>query len=158
VRIRRAEPNDVTSIHDLIHQLAVFERSGEMVEATSAQLLEGFFGEDPKVFCELAVTDEGEVAGFAVWFLNYSTWTGTHGLYLEDLFVRPEFRGHGYGRAPLAHLARECVLKGYSRLQWWVLDWNQAAVDFYESLGAEAMNDWTVFRISGDSLDALANL
>jgi ribosomal protein S18 acetylase RimI-like enzyme len=96
------------------------------------------------------------VAGLAVWFLNYSTWTGSHGVYLEDLFVRPEYRSRGYGRALLVHLSRECVDKGYSRFQWSVLDWNTSAIDFYQSLGAEALSEWTVFRLSGDALERVA--
>ena len=98
----------------------------------------------------------GEVAGFAVWFLNYSTWTGTHGIFLEDLFITPTFRGHGYGKALLIHLAQECVAKGYHRLKWSVLDWNQPSIDFYLSLGAEAMDEWTEFRLTGEALSNLA--
>jgi GNAT superfamily N-acetyltransferase len=104
----------------------------------------------------LVETDEREVAGFAVWFLSYSTWTGTHGIFLEDLFIKPEFRGRGYGTALLAHLARECVAKGYHRLKWSVLDWNQPSIDFYRSLGAEALNEWTEFRLTEEALSKLA--
>ena len=108
------------------------------------------------VFCDIVESDKGEVAGFAVWFLNYSTWTGTHGIFLEDLFIRPEFRGRGYGKAVLVHLAQECVAKDYHRLKWSVLDWNQPSIDFYRSLGAEAMDEWTEFRLTGDALSNLA--
>jgi GNAT superfamily N-acetyltransferase len=132
------------------------------VEATEADLLATLFASDPRVFCDLIeVQDEvqsGEtrVAGMALWFLNYSTWQGKHGIYLEDLFVRPEFRGNGYGKALLKHLAQICTAEGYGRLQWWVLDWNQSAIDFYRSIGAEAMDEWTVFRVSGQALADLA--
>ncbi len=156
MRIRSAQPRDVTTIAQLIRELAAYERSAESARASEEQLLAGFFGPSPRVFCDLAESDDGEVVGFAVWFLNYSTWTGTHGLYLEDLFVRPEHRGRGYGRGLLAHLARECVAQGYRRLQWWVLDWNAPSIEFYRSLGAEAMEEWTVFRLSGDALESLA--
>ena len=99
---------------------------------------------------------EGTVAGFALWFLNYSTWLGRHGIYLEDLYVTPALRGAGLGRALLGELARICVQRGYGRLEWWVLDWNAPARGFYESLGAVAMDEWTVHRLTGPALDALA--
>jgi GNAT superfamily N-acetyltransferase len=104
----------------------------------------------------LVETDQREVAGFAVWFLNYSTWTGTHGIFLEDLFIKPEFRGRGYGTALLVHLAQECVTKGYHRLKWSVLDWNQPSIDFYRSLGADALDEWTEFRLTDEALSKLA--
>jgi GNAT superfamily N-acetyltransferase len=100
---------------------------------------------------------DGETVGFAIWFLNYSTWQGKYGIYLEDLFIKPEFRGVGYGKALLKHLAKLCIENGYGRLQWWVLDWNKPAIDFYLSLGAKAMDEWTVFRVSGDALKKLAD-
>lgn len=156
MRIRRADSSDVTLIGSLIRELAEYERAAEMATATDEQLLETFFGDEPRVFCDLVETDDGNVAGMAVWFLNYSTWTGCHGVYLEDIFVRPEHRRRGYGRALLTHLARECVTKGYPRLQWWVLDWNTPSIDFYRSLGAEAMDEWTVFRLSGNALEQIA--
>jgi GNAT superfamily N-acetyltransferase len=156
VRIRRAEPEDVPTIHQLIRDLALYERALELARATPEQLVESFFCDAPNVFCDLVETDEREVAGFAVWFLNYSTWTGTHGIFLEDLFVKPEFRGRGYGTALLVHLAQECVAKGYHRLKWSVLDWNQPSIDFYNSLGAESLDEWTEFRLSGEALMKLA--
>lgn len=139
-----------------IRDLAHYERALEMAQATTEQLRQSFFGESPQVYCDFVETEEGEAAGFAVWFLNYSTWTGTHGIYLEDLFVRPEHRGLGYGKALLAHLARECVTHGYARLQWSVLDWNTPSIDFYTSLGAEAQDEWTVFRLSTPALERVA--
>jgi len=156
VRIRRALRADLSTIHELIRELALYERALEMARATPDQIDHSFFGDDPKVFCDLVETDEGDVAGFAVWFLNYSTWTGTHGIFLEDLFVRPAFRGRGLGKSLLVHLAQECVTKGYHRLKWSVLDWNQPSIDFYRSLGAEAMDEWTEFRLTGDALSNLA--
>ena len=156
MRIRPAVVDDVATIHQLIRDLAHYERAPDMAQATPEQLRESFLSDVPNVFCDLVETDQGEVAGFAVWFLNYSTWTGTNGIYLEDLFVRPVYRGHGLGKALMIHLAKECAAKGYHRLQWWVLDWNEPSIDFYRSLGAEAMDEWTVFRVSGEALERLA--
>jgi GNAT superfamily N-acetyltransferase len=113
------------------------------------------FGEEPALFGHVAEVG-CEVVGFALWFRNFSTWDGVHGIYLEDLFVRMDHRGCGLGRALLAELAAECVRRGYSRLQWWALDWNEPAIGFYRSIGAEAMDDWTVYRITGRTLAALA--
>jgi GNAT superfamily N-acetyltransferase len=119
--------------------------------------VESFFSEHPQVFCEIVEVD-GTIAGFAIWFLNYSTWQGKHGIYLEDLYIRPEFRGRGYGKALLKHLAQICVERGYGRFQWWVLDWNTPSIDFYRSLGAIAMDEWTVYRVSEGALTELAKL
>jgi GNAT superfamily N-acetyltransferase len=119
-------------------------------------LLETIFSENPQVFCDLVEVD-GDIAGMAIWFLNYSTWQGKHGIYLEDLFVKPEFRGLGYGKALLQHLAKTCDERGYGRFQWWVLDWNSPAIEFYKSLGAVAMDEWTVYRVSGQALKDLGN-
>jgi len=157
MRIRRAAPEDLATMSELIKDLALYEKALDRAKATTEQLRQSFFCEAPNVFCDLVESDEGEVAGFAVWFLNYSTWTGTHGIFLEDLFVKPEFRGRGYGKKLLSHLAAECVAKGYQRFQWSVLDWNQPAIDFYRSLGAAAMDEWTDFRLSNGALSALAN-
>lgn len=156
MRIRRAVADDLETIHELIRELALYERELEKARATREQLRENFFCDSPNVVCELAETDEGEVAGFAVWFLNYSTWTGTHGIFLEDLFVKPALRGEGYGTALLVHLAKECVANGYHRLRWSVLDWNQPSIDFYRALGAESLDEWTDFRLTGDALINLA--
>jgi len=157
VRIRRADESDLATLADFIRELALYERALEHARATPDQLREAVFGPSPKVYCDLVESDEGEVAGFAVWFLNYSTWTGTHGIYLEDLFVRPAHRGRGYGKALLINLARECVRQGYARLQWSVLDWNTPSIEFYRSLGAEAQDEWTVYRLSGAALAAAAS-
>ena len=143
-------------IRQLIYELAEFEESAHAVKITRDHVAESFFGPEPKVFCDLLEVDDAHVAGFVVWFLNYSTWTGTHGIYLEDLFVRPDYRGRGYGRDLLVHLARECVAHGYQRFQWSVLDWNQGAIDLYESLGAEAITQWTGYRLTEPALSRLA--
>ncbi len=153
--IRPATINDTDEILAMIYELALYEKAPEEAKATRGQIIESFFSEDPKVFCEIVEVD-GSVAGFAIWFLNYSTWQGKHGIYLEDLFVRPQYRGKGFGKALLKHLAAICEERGYGRFQWWVLDWNQPAIDFYKSLGAVAMDEWTVFRVSEQALTQLA--
>lgn len=154
--IRAAEKSDAPIILQLIHDLALYEKAPHEVEATEKEIIDSFFATEPKVFCDLVEID-GEIAGMAIWFLNYSTWQGKHGIYLEDLFVKPEFRGRGYGKALLQHLARICNERGYGRFQWWVLDWNSPAIEFYRSLGAVAMDEWTVYRVSGDSLKRLGD-
>ena len=154
MKIRPARQEEVGVVLQLIHDLAVYEKAPNEVEATEKELLETIFSSDPKVFCDLVEVD-GEIAGMAIWFLNYSTWQGKHGIYLEDLFIKPEFRGRGYGKALLKHLAKICDDKGYGRFQWWVLDWNSPAIEFYRSLGAVAMDEWTVYRVSGAPLKEL---
>jgi GNAT superfamily N-acetyltransferase len=154
--IRPATINDIDEILAMIYELALYEKAPEEAKATREQIIESFFSEDPKVFCEIVEVD-GSVAGFAIWFLNYSTWQGKHGIYLEDLFVRPQYRGKGFGKALLKRLAAICEERGYGRFQWWVLDWNQPAIDFYKSLGAVAMDEWTVFRVSEQALTQLAS-
>lgn len=154
--IRPARPQDVPQIHRLIRELADYERSLSEVTATEDDLRRALFADQPAVFAHVA-EHEGAVAGFALWFRNYSTWLGRHGVWLEDLYVTPRLRGAGLGRALLAELARVCVRQGYGRLDWWVLDWNSAARGFYESLGAVAMEDWTVHRLTGPALRALAD-
>lgn len=153
--IRGASINDADEILALIYELALYEKAPEEAQATREQIIQSFFCDDPKVFCEI-VEEDGEIAGCAIWFLNYSTWQGKHGIYLEDLFVRPKFRGRGYGKALLQRLASICEQRGYGRFQWWVLDWNTPAIEFYRSLGAVAMDEWTVYRVSGDALSKLA--
>lgn len=154
--IRVAEPDDVPEIVAMAHELAAYEKAADQCTLTDAELAAGLFADWPAVFAHVALDAAGRHAGFALWFLNYSTWTGTHGVYLEDLFVRPEHRGSGLGRQLLAELARICVDRGYHRLQWWVLDWNPAT-DFYRKLGAEPMEEWTVYRLAGQPLRALAS-
>jgi GNAT superfamily N-acetyltransferase len=153
--IRRAVPADVPAIHRLIRELAGYERSLAEVTGTPEQLGQALFGPEPAVFAHVAEVD-GQVAGFALWYLNFSTWLCSHGIYLEDLYVTPELRGHGIGRALLAELAALCVQRGYGRLEWWVLDWNEPALGFYRSLGATGMDEWTVHRLTGQALADLA--
>jgi GNAT superfamily N-acetyltransferase len=153
--IRPARPDDVPAIYQLIRDLAEYEQALPEVTGTQQDLHVSLFGSDPAVFAHVA-EHQGEVAGFALWFLNYSTWTGRHGIYLEDLYVRPELRGAGYGRQLLAELAALCIERGYARLEWWVLDWNEPARGFYGKLGATRMDEWTVNRLTGPALAALA--
>jgi diamine N-acetyltransferase len=153
--IRRARPEDSAEIFALICELADYEKLSHEVEATEAMISDALFTDHPRLYCEIAEWN-GEVAGFAVWFLNCSTFAGRFGIYLEDLFVRPAYRGHGIGKALLAHLARTCVDKGWARLQWTVLDWNEPSIAFYKSLGAVMMDEWRLCRVSGPALDALA--
>ena len=156
MNIRPARLEESPLIKELIHELAVYEKAPESAQATLAQLEGAFFAEHPAVFCDFVEDDSGIVVGLAIWFLNYSTWTGTHGIYLEDLFIRPKARGKGYGKAVLAHLAQICVQRGYHRLQWWVLDWNHPAIEFYQGLGAQSMDEWTTMRVEGSALQALS--
>jgi GNAT superfamily N-acetyltransferase len=153
--IRPARPGDVPVIYELIRDLADYERALSEVTGTEADLRRSLFGPAPAVFAHVADLD-GQVVGFALWFLNYSTWRCQHGIYLEDLYVRPELRGRGLGRALLRELAALCVERGYGRLEWWVLDWNEPALDFYVSLGAVPMSEWTVHRLTGEALAELA--
>lgn len=154
MNIRPARREEVGIVLQLIHDLAHYEKAPDEVEATEKELLETIFAEEPRVFCDLVEVD-GDIAGMAIWFLNYSTWQGKHGIYLEDLFIKPKYRGRGFGKALLQHLARVCEEKGYGRFQWWVLDWNSPAIEFYRSLGAVAMDEWTVYRVSGPALKEL---
>ncbi len=153
--IRAATPDDVPLILRFIRELAEYERMAHLVVATEEVLRETLFGARP--YAEVVIAEEdGEAAGFALFFYNFSTFLGRPGIYLEDLYVRPEVRGRGVGRALLAHLARLAVERGCERLQWWVLNWNEPAIRFYRSVGAEPMDEWTVFRVSGDALERLA--
>ena len=157
--IREALPQDVTSIHGLIVELAQYERAIDEVLATPADLQASLFSEPPLVHAHVAVDEStDEIVGFAIWFVNYSTWLGRHGIYLEDLYVRQSKRGEGHGRALLSRLAGICIENDYRRLEWSVLDWNEPAINFYRRLGAISLNDWTVNRASGDVLRALAEL
>jgi GNAT superfamily N-acetyltransferase len=155
--IRRATAADVPDIHAMIQELAAYEKAPHEAMATVDQLTEALFGTRPAAFAHIAVDDaSGETVGFALWFLNFSTWRGVHGVYLEDLYVRPAARGAGHGKALLRELARICVERGYGRLEWWVLDWNASAIDFYTSVGAVAMDGWTVFRLTDGALTRFA--
>ena len=155
VLIRRARPDEAGLVLSLVRELADYEKLLHEVEATEAGIGAALFGDNPRLFCDIAEWN-GEVAGFAVWFINFSTFSGRSGIYLEDLFVRPALRGKGIGKALLSLLAKECVAYGWSRLQWSVLDWNTPSIEFYKSLGAVLMDEWTVCRVGGAALTALA--
>ncbi|HEX4284667.1 MAG TPA: GNAT family N-acetyltransferase [Terracidiphilus sp.] len=155
ITVRDATAADVPLILQFIRALAIYEREPDAVDATEADLLRDGFGPNPFYFCLIAEAD-GAPAGFALYFFNYSTWLGRPGLYLEDLFVHPQFRGLGIGRALLQRVAAIAVEKGCRRLQWEVLDWNKPAVDFYAAMGAEFLDEWRNVRVSGDALLKLA--
>ena len=152
--IRPASANDVPAILQMIHDLAIYEKEPDAVRNTPEMLTAALFGANPRVFATMAEDESGEVQGFALWFLNYSTWEGVHGIYLEDLYVRPESRGHGHGKALLRHLAATAVERGYARVEWSVLDWNEPSIDFYKNLGAAPMDEWSTFRLAGGALEA----
>jgi GNAT superfamily N-acetyltransferase len=156
MQIRLATPSDVEDIHRLIYELAVYEKAPEQMVATIDQINGSLFKNMPVAFCHVAEVD-GKIVGIALWFLNYSTWLGKPGIYLEDLFVQPEYRGHGIGKGFMKTLAQLCIERGYERFQWWVLDWNEPSIDFYKSFGAVPMDEWTVFRLSGGALKKFAN-
>jgi GNAT superfamily N-acetyltransferase len=153
--VRPVRPDDVPALVALVRELADYEKALDEVRLTEQQLHECLFGEAPALFGHVAVA-EGEVVGLALWFLNFSTWRGTHGVYLEDLYVRPEHRGAGLGRELLRTLAAVCVERGYSRLEWSVLDWNTPSIDFYQAAGAVPMDEWTVFRLTDEALATFA--
>ena len=153
--IRPAVPADRDLVFSFIRELAEYERLLDEVEATPSDIERLLFAPHPRAFCDIAEYD-GAPAGFALWFYNFSTFRGQHGIYLEDLFVRPALRGKGIGKALLAHLAKRAVAEGCARVQWWVLDWNEPSIKFYESLGAIPMEEWTAFRLTGDALKRLA--
>ena len=152
--IRRARPDEAGLVLSLVRELADYEKLLHEVEATEAMIGAALFGANPRLFCDIAEWD-GEPVGFALWFLNFSSFRGRNGLYLEDIFVRPAHRGRGIGRAILRKLAERCLAQGWTRLEWAVLDWNQPAIDFYEAQGATLLRDWTICRISGSALRRL---
>lgn len=153
--IRPAVPADVPAILDLICGLARYEKLEHRVEVSEADLAAALFdGPAPRVFCDLAEAD-GRTAGFALWFYSFSTFVGRHGIYLEDLFVEPEFRGRGVGKALIRNLAVRCLDEGLGRFEWSVLDWNEPAIQFYRAQGARLLDDWTICRVEGEALRAL---
>jgi len=154
--IRYARKEDAPQILQLISDLAEYEKAPHEAVATLNQIEESLFSHSPPAFCHVAEVD-GNVVGISIWFLNYSTWLGKPGIYLEDLYIDPAHRGKGFGLSFLQELAKICVEREYERLQWWVLDWNQPSIEFYKSLGAEAMDEWTVYRMSGDALKKLGS-
>ena len=155
LRIRRVDRDDVPAVVELVHALAEYEHASDDCHLSEAQLHAALFQDRPALFGHVALAD-GDVVGCALWFLNFSTWHGAHGIYLEDLFVQPAHRGTGLGRALLVELARECVRRGYARLEWAVLDWNEPSIRFYRALGATVQDEWSMFRLDGESLVTLA--
>jgi len=183
ILVREATHEDVAQMHQMINELAEYEKAPEEVIATEQNLMKALFGRDfsspefdqhdsiessgiantphgqPALYAFVVEDpeDSDQLAGMAIWFLNYSTWDGTHGVYLEDLYVRPQYRGQGMGKALMKRLAQVCIENDYSRFQWWVLDWNQPAIEVYRAMGAKAMDEWTVHRVSGQELKDLAS-
>ena len=153
--IRPARADDIPAIHQMIRELAVYQQSLHEVSATEDDLGAALLADQPSLFAHVAEQD-GRPVGYALWYVTYSAWLGKHGIYLEDLYVKPELRGQGHGRALLAELARMCVERGYQGLEWMVFDWNSDARGFYESLGAAHMDGLTVYRLTGPALRALA--
>lgn len=154
--VRSVAEADLASVVAMVHELAEYERAPEQCHLTVDQLRVALFGPAPALFGHVAELPGGELVGMALWFLNFSTWDGVHGVYLEDLYVRPEHRGGGHGRALLAELAAECARRGYTRLQWSVLDWNEPSIRFYRRLGAEHTSEWLGYRLDGPALHRLA--
>ena len=153
--VRPARESDVAQIHRLIIELATYERAADQVRSTPDQLREALFGTQPAAYA-LVAEDDRKVVGFALYFRNFSTWEGVHGIYLEDLYVAPEHRGSGIGKALLVALAEIAVQQGYARLEWAVLNWNQPSIEFYRALGAVSMDEWTVYRLAGPALSRVA--
>jgi GNAT superfamily N-acetyltransferase len=153
--VRPVRPDDVPAVVAMVHELADYERAPEQCHLTEPQLHTALFAAAPALFGHVAADSDDVPIGFALWFLNFSTWEGVHGIYLEDLYVRPVARGSGAGRALLTTLAGICVERGYRRLEWWVLHWNPAR-DFYAAIGASAMDEWIPYRIEGENLRLLA--
>ena len=153
--IRKAEPRDSALIFSLVRELADYEKLSDDVDATEQSIASLLFAREPGVFCDIAEWD-GEPAGFTTWFFNFSSFRGRHGIFLEDIFVRPQFRKRGIGRALLQRLAARCVEQGFARFEWAVLDWNAPALAFYRSIGAEVMDDWLICRLSGPALRGFA--
>lgn len=152
--IRPAVPADVGLVFDFVMKLATYEKLAHEVDATPEMTAEALFGPNPRVFCDIAEWD-GAAAGFALWFYNFSTFRGRHGIYLEDLFVEPSFRGKGIGKALLERLAERCVAEGLARFEWSVLDWNAPSIAFYRSLGAVPKDEWTMYQVAGEALHRL---
>ena len=152
--IRPATPGDIADILRMIHDLAIYEKEPDAVRNTPEMLEKALFGDSPRVYATMAENEAGVVQGFAMWFLNYSTWEGVHGIHLEDLYVVPEARGEGHGTALLQFLARTAVDNGYARVEWNVLDWNEPSINFYKNLGAVPMDGWSTFRLTGHALQA----
>lgn len=156
IRIRAATAADSDTVYAFIRDLAEYERLLDDVDATPASIDAALFGPNPRASCDIADW-QGEPAGFALWFYNFSTFRGRHGIYLEDLFVRPAFRGHGIGKELVLNLARRAVAENCARVEWSVLDWNEPSIKFYEALGAIPMEEWTIYRLTGEALKKLGS-
>jgi len=156
IRIRPAVPADTSLIFALVHELAVYEKLAEAMDSSAESLGTALFGETPRVFCDIAEY-ENQAVGLAIWFYTFSTFRGRHGIWLEDLFVRPAFRGQGLGKALLSRLAGRCISENLARLEWSVLDWNTPSIAFYKAIGATLMDKWTNCRCEGDALIRLAS-
>jgi diamine N-acetyltransferase len=153
--IRAARPADSSLIFTFVRELADYEKLAAELVATEKDIAEALFTSTPRIFCDIAEWN-GEPAGYSAWFINYSTFRGSHGIYVEDLFVRPAYRARGIGRALMARLARRCVEEGWARFEWAVLDWNAPSIAFYRSIGATVMDEWKICRLSGQALRAFA--
>lgn len=154
--VRPATPADVAELHNMILELAEFEKAVHEVSATESDLHDALFG-GTSLFAHVIDSPDGNgLAAMAIWFLNYSTWDGKHGIYLEDLYVREKYRGQGFGTTLLRALAKTCTERGYTRFQWWVLNWNTPAIETYKKIGAVPMDEWTVYRLTGDALSEFA--
>jgi Sortase and related acyltransferases len=153
--IRAAKPADSALVFALVQELAEYEKLTAEVDATEDMIAAALFAPTPRLYCDIAEW-AGEPVGFAVWFLNFSTFRGRHGIYLEDIFVRPAFRGKGIGKALMARLAQRCVENGWARCEWAVLDWNAPSIAFYQSIGAQVMDAWKICRLSGGALAQFA--
>jgi GNAT superfamily N-acetyltransferase len=155
IHIRRVRPGDETVLTAMVHELAEFENAASECTVTESKMHAALFADEPTAYAHIAEVD-GEPAACALWFKSFSTWDGVAGIYLEDLFVRPQFRRHGLARSLLATLAKECVAGEYTRLSWAVLDWNVNAIALYDSVGGRQQNEWITYRVSGPELSALA--
>ncbi len=155
VAIRPVRPGEAGLVLDLVRELAAYEKLSHAVDADEAMIAAALFGPNPRVFCDIAEWDNTP-AGLALWFANFSSFRGRHGIYLEDIYVRPSHRRRGIGRALLRHLAQRCIAEGWARFEWAVLDWNAPSIAFYRSLGADLLDDWTICRVTGDALARLA--
>jgi GNAT superfamily N-acetyltransferase len=155
--LREATIDDVEDLIRLVRELALYEKEPDAATATPEQFREALFPAEasPAAYAHVAERD-GRVVGMAIWFVSFSTWTGRHGIWLEDLFVEPEQRGLGIGKAFLVRLAQLCLERGWTRFEWWVLDWNTPSIEFYRAQGAVAQEEWTTFRVDGDALERLA--
>ena len=153
--IRAAQPADSALIFALVRELADYEKLANEVAASEQVIADALFTSAPRLFCDIAEWG-GKPAGFSVWFLNYSTFRGSHGIYIEDLFVRPAYRGRGIGKALMARLAQRCVEQGYARFEWAVLDWNAPSIAFYKAIGAQMLEAWRICRLSGEALETFA--